>query len=91
MDRKSDSSRSSWLSKELIVTTGLFAALSPGMLLTLPPESKGVWMTGQTSTRSVLVHTAVFGAAYLLAKNYFFKKDYYIDTTNISVPVPKRA
>lgn len=83
MDKRIES-RANWFNKEFIITAGLFAALSPGMLLTLPPESKGVWMTGQTSTRSVLVHTAVFGGAWLLAKNYLFKKEYNFEPTSLS-------
>lgn len=42
--------------KELL----LFIILSPGMLLTLPPVGKGVWMTCKTSLLSVLVHAVIF-------------------------------
>jgi hypothetical protein len=42
------------------VAAVLFALLSPGLLLTIPAESKGVWMSGQTSTYAILVHTVVF-------------------------------
>jgi hypothetical protein len=38
----------------------LFILLSPGVLLTLPAGSKGVFMSGQTSLLAVLVHAAVF-------------------------------
>ena len=38
----------------------LFVLLSPGVLLTLPPGSKGVFMSGQTSLLAVLVHAVVF-------------------------------
>lgn len=38
----------------------LFIALSPGVLLTLPPGLKGIFMSGQTSMLAVLVHAVVF-------------------------------
>jgi hypothetical protein len=44
----------------MIFLAFLFFILSPGMLLTLPPGSKGVWMSGQTSVSAALVHTIVF-------------------------------
>lgn len=48
----------------------LFIALSPGVLLTLPPVGKKVFMSGQTSIESVLVHALVFiGILHLLKIN----------------------
>lgn len=44
--------------------TLLFVLLSPGVLLTLPPKGKGVWMSGQTSLVAVLVHAVVFMVAF---------------------------
>lgn len=38
----------------------LFFVLSPGVLLTLPPGSRGVFMSGQTSVMAALVHAVVF-------------------------------
>ena len=38
----------------------LFFLLSPGVLVTLPPGSKGVFMSGQTSVVAALVHAVVF-------------------------------
>ena len=49
-----------------LLPTLLFVLLSPGVLLTLPPKGKGIWMTGQTSLVAVLVHAVVF----ILAFNY---------------------
>lgn len=46
----------------MLVETALFAALQPGLLLTLPPVGKKIFMSGQTSVVSVLVHAAVFAA-----------------------------
>lgn len=37
-----------------------FVLLSPGFLLTLPPGSKGIFMSHQTSMLAVLVHAFVF-------------------------------
>src|SRR5210317_2459911 len=58
---------------DLIVTTVLFLALSPGMLLTLPPGSKGVYMSGQTSPASAIVHTVVFALVFALLRKQFPK------------------
>jgi hypothetical protein len=49
----------------MLTETLLFLLLSPGMLLTLPPVGKKVFMSCKTSTVAVLVHAAVF--ALLLA------------------------
>jgi hypothetical protein len=47
-----------------LLPTLLFVLLSPGVLLTLPPKGKGIWMSGQTSLISVLVHAVVFAIAF---------------------------
>jgi len=44
----------------LLTATVLFIILSPGLLLTLPPVGKKVWMSGKMSVISVLVHAVVF-------------------------------
>ncbi len=41
----------------------LFFVLSPGVLLTIPPGSKGLFMSGQTSVLAALVHAVVFVVA----------------------------
>jgi hypothetical protein len=41
----------------------LFILLSPGLLLTLPPVGKKIFMSCQTSTAAVLVHALVFAFA----------------------------
>lgn len=38
----------------------LFFILSPGILLTLPPAGRGIFMSGQTSILAALVHAFVF-------------------------------
>ena len=40
----------------------LFVLLSPGVLLTFPPGSKGVFMSCQTSLVAALVHGVLFAA-----------------------------
>ena len=41
----------------------LFFVLSPGVLLTLPPGSRGVFASGQTSIAAAAVHALVFMVA----------------------------
>jgi hypothetical protein len=56
-------------SQKVMIPVVLFFVLSPGLLLTLPPGSKGVLTSGQTSKMSVFSHTLVFLLAYgLVAK-----------------------
>jgi len=38
----------------------LFFLLSPGVLLTIPPCSKGLFVSGQTSVLAAAVHAVVF-------------------------------
>jgi FtsZ-binding cell division protein ZapB len=49
----------------MLAVTLLFVLLSPGILLTLPPVGKKVFMSCKTSVAAVLVHALVF--AVLLA------------------------
>lgn len=51
------------------LTAGLlFFVLSPGVLLTIPPGSRGLFLSGQTSVTAALVHAVVFVAvSYLLS------------------------
>lgn len=56
---------------DLVVTAVLFAILSPGMLLTLPPGSNGVFMSGQTGVAPVLLHTLVFALVFALLRKQF--------------------
>jgi hypothetical protein len=43
----------------------LFILLSPGLLLTLPPVGKKIFMSCQTSTAAVFVHALVFALALM--------------------------
>lgn len=52
----------------LLVAGLLFFVLSPGVLLTIPPGSKGLFLSCQTSVTAALVHAVVFVVvAYLLS------------------------
>jgi hypothetical protein len=56
---------------DLVVTTVLFLALSPGLLLTLPPGSGGVVRSGQTSLEASLTHAIVFAVVFALLRRQF--------------------
>jgi len=56
---------------DLIVTGLLFALLSPGMLLTLPPGSNGIFASGQTGVAPIFVHSAVFALVFALLRKQF--------------------
>ncbi len=48
----------------------IFVLLSPGVLLTLPAGSKGVFFSGQTSVAAALVHGLVFVLVLCYLKPY---------------------
>jgi hypothetical protein len=56
---------------DLLVPVILFVLLSPGVLLTLPPLKKGVFMSHETSLTSVLVHAIVFAGVYMGLRKTF--------------------
>ena len=53
---------------DLLVSTTLFLALSPGMLLTIPP---GEVMSGKTSRPAILTHAVVFAVVFALLRKQF--------------------
>ena len=53
---------------DLLVATTLFMALSPGLLLTIPP---GKFMSGKTSRAAILTHTVVFAVVFTLLRKQF--------------------
>ena len=62
---------------DLIVPAVLFILLSPGLLLTLPPGSNGVFRSGQTSISAIITHALVFALIFaflrkLIKFNYGF-------------------
>lgn len=56
---------------DLLVTTTLFLALSPGLLLTLPPGSGGIFQSGQTSIPAAVTHAVVFAVVFALLRKQF--------------------
>jgi hypothetical protein len=56
---------------DLLVTAVLFALLSPGMLLTLPPGSSGVFASGQTGVTPIFVHALVFAVVFAFLRKQF--------------------
>ena len=48
----------------MLVAVVLFILLTPGLLLTLPPVGKKIFMSGKTSIVAILVHAVVFYFAY---------------------------
>jgi hypothetical protein len=54
----------------LLLATLVFIVLSPGVLLTLPPLSKGIFMSRQTSILAVLVHAVVFYLVMMYLPQY---------------------
>ena len=58
---------------DLIVPTVLFVLLTPGVLLTVPPGSAGVFMSGQTSPMAVGVHSLLFAVIFATLRTTFSK------------------
>lgn len=58
----------------------LFAALSPGMLLTLPPVGKKLFMSCKTSVLAIIVHAVVFAIVLKYLKPVL--EGYQIKTNN---------
>ena len=56
---------------DLIVTAILFILLSPGMLLTLPPTSEGIFVSGQTGVAPVMFHALVFSVLFALIRKQY--------------------
>ena len=58
---------------DIIVPALLFIALTPGVLLTIPPGSRGVFRSGQTSLIAVGVHTLVYALVFSFMRKSFAK------------------
>ncbi len=61
-----DASDNYYLFFGLIFLVLLIFALSPGVLLTLPPGRGGIWMSGNTSTAAAFVHALLLVAVLYL-------------------------
>ena len=58
---------------DLVVPVFLFILLSPGLLLSLPPGSGGVFRSGQTSVAAVITHAIVFALIFAVLRRTFPK------------------
>jgi hypothetical protein len=58
---------------DILVPLALFVILMPGVLLTIPPGSKGLFISGQTSMSAVAVHTLVYAVMYAFLRSSFPK------------------
>ena len=56
---------------DLFVPVVLFVLLTPGVLLTIPPASRGVLTSGQSSVTAVGVHTLVFALVFSFLRGQF--------------------
>jgi hypothetical protein len=56
---------------DLVVPAVLFMLLTPGLLLTIPPGSGGLLMSGDTSAVAVGAHTLVFAIVFALMRGQF--------------------
>ena len=56
---------------DLIVPAVLFVLLTPGVLLTIPPGNKGVFMSGQSSMLAVGVHTLLYALLFSFMRKSF--------------------
>jgi hypothetical protein len=70
-----------------VLAVVLFFLLSPGVLLTLPAGSKGLFMSGQTSLLAAAVHAVVFGVVSHFVWQYV-KANYMVEK---NVPLMKMA
>jgi hypothetical protein len=58
---------------DLIVPAVLFVVLSPGLLVTLPPGPGGVFMSRDTSSSAIMLHTIVFTVLFATLRKVFPK------------------
>ena len=56
-----------------IISSVLFVLLSPGLLLTLPSGSKGVFMSMQTSLPAIFLHSIIFAFLYRAIINLYWE------------------
>jgi hypothetical protein len=56
---------------DILVPIILYIILTPGVLLTIPPGSKGLLTSGQTSTSATAVHTLVYAIVFSLLRSKF--------------------
>jgi hypothetical protein len=65
--------KTSLTTADLIVPSVLFILLTPGVLLTIPPGSGGLFMSGQTSKAAAGVHSLVYAVVFATMRTMFSK------------------
>ena len=63
---------------KMLLVAVLFVLLSPGVLLTIPAGSKGLFMSGQTSVASAIVHSIVFVVVLHLFKKCYMHMEHFV-------------
>jgi len=56
---------------DIIMPAVLFVLLTPGVILTLPPNGGPVFFSGRTGTVPIMVHTLVFAMAWASLRGFF--------------------
>jgi len=56
---------------DLIVPAFLFVLLTPGVILSLPPNGSNIFFSGQTGIVPILVHTLVFSIVWASLRGFF--------------------
>jgi len=56
---------------DLIVPAILFVLLTPGVILTLPPNGGSIFFSGQTGIVPVMVHALVFSIVWASTRGFF--------------------
>jgi uncharacterized membrane protein YwzB len=56
---------------DLIVPAFLFVLLTPGVILSLPPNGGSIFFSGQTGIVPILVHTLVFSIVWASLRGFF--------------------
>ena len=56
---------------DLIVPAILFILLTPGVILTLPPNGGSIFFSGKTGLVPIMVHTLVFSIVWASTRGFF--------------------
>jgi hypothetical protein len=56
---------------DLIVPALLFVLLTPGVILTLPPNGGSIFFSGRTGIVPIMVHTLVFSIVWASTRGFF--------------------
>ena len=56
---------------DLIVPALLFVLLTPGVILTLPPNGGSIFFSGKTGLVPIMVHTLVFSIVWASTRGFF--------------------